>query len=667
MSPSENQRSLFERTPPKPLRGLDLWAHGVIGWCKGGRWARRRLAGVASAIAAQRDEFESLSDHDLNVLLASLRQGRRRTPDCWQKLRVKGLAALAVAAQRELGLRGYEVQLMAAAALVEGYFTEVDTGEGKTLAIGLAAGFLGWSGLPCHVLTANDYLAKRDATQLARFYQRIGLRAGYVLGEQDENARREGYACHVTYSTAKEVAADYLRDRLHGSASALSPQLLNLTTDTPQAQAPVQRGLYHALIDEADHALIDEAVTPLIISREQDAGAISTAAHAAWEVVRGLEKGLDYRVDLEARKIELLPEGIRQIRDGLALSQTGLWASDRRRLELVSLGLEAREFFLRDAQYVIDEGKVVIVDPGTGRPMPMRTWRQGLHQIIEAKEGLPISGPSETLARISFQAFFRKYQSIAGASGTLREAAAEIWQTYRAPLVSIPRHLPSQRYHAGVRYYLSRQLRDEALLHEVKYRHARGQPLLIGCRTVESSEQVAQFFKKEGFSAHQILNALRHREEAILVALAGEEGQLTIATGMAGRGTDIRLGDGVAQLGGLHVISTEANESSRVDRQLFGRSARQGDPGSMIAFYEVDDAVFKRFIPSLVHRVWRRTFELRLYYMSQVMGSCLLWWVHRSADRLAVRQRRQVMLAEEEVRRSLGFTMGRRSKHVSHK
>ncbi len=667
MSPSEIQRSLFERNPPKPHRGLDVLAHGILGWYKGGRWARRRLVGVASAIAVQREEFETLSDHDLNVLLASLRQGRRRAPDGWQKVRVKGLAALAVAAQRELGLRCYEVQLMAAAALVEGYFTEVDTGEGKTLAIGIAAGFLGWSGLPCHVLTANDYLAKRDATQLARFYHRIGLKAGYVLGDQDENARREGYACHVTYSTAKEVAADYLRDRLHTSASLVSPKLLSLTTDTPQTQAPVQRGLFNALIDEADHALIDEAVTPMIISREQDAAAISEAANAAWELVKGLEKGPDYRVDLETRKIELLPQGIQRIREGLALSQAGLWASDRRRLELVSLGLEAREFFLRDAQYVVDEDKVVIVDPGTGRPMPMRTWRQGLHQIIEAKEGLPISGPSETLARISFQAFFRKYQSLAGASGTLREAAAEIWQTYRAPLVSIPRHLPSQRYHAGVRFYPSRQLRDEALLHEVKYRHARGQPLLIGCRTVESSEQAAQFIQREGFVAHQVLNALRHREEAILVALAGEEGQVTIATGMAGRGTDIRLGEGVAQLGGLHVISTEANESSRVDRQLFGRSARQGDPGSMIAFYEVDDAVFKRFIPGLVHRVWRRTFELRLKVISQVMGSLLLWWVHRTAHRLSVRQRRQVMLAEQEIRRSLGFTMGRRGKYFSHK
>ncbi len=550
---------------------------------------------------------------------------------------------------------------MAAIALVEGFFAEVDTGEGKTLAIGLAAAFQALGGVPCHVITANDYLAERDSRQLHRYYDRAGLSVGAVLSEHDETSRRAGYACGVTYTTAKEVAADYLRDRLRmgisGTVRQSSSRLFSVLTDRSSNSAPVQRGLHTALIDEADHALIDEAVTPLIISRIQDAGEIATAAHAVWELARALDPTRHYRVDAESRTIELLPLGLERVNEELSLPRTGLWASERRRIELMGLGLEAREFFLRDKQYVIDEGKVVIVDPATGRPMPMRTWRQGLHQIIEAKEGLEISGPSETLARTSFQAFFRKYQRLAGASGTLREAAAEIWHTYAAPFVSIPRHLPCQRHFAGIRFYATQENRDAALLYEIKIRHARGQPLLIGTHTVESSEVIADLLHNHGLPGGQVLNARRHREEAVIVSQAGQEKQIIIATGMAGRGTDIRLGSGVADLGGLHVVATEVNESPRVDRQLFGRAARQGDPGGVIAFYSSEDAVLKRFVPEFILKLWRRSFSIP--WLAQGLGRGLLRWSQSIARRQAVRRRRGIMISEEEIRRSLGFTMGR--------
>jgi preprotein translocase subunit SecA len=608
-----------------------------------------------------REELEPLAEAALNERFHALQRERRRRPQHWQPFCREGLAILAVLAHRELGLRAYEVQLMAAVALVEGFFAEVDTGEGKTLAIGLAAAFQALGGVPCHVITANDYLAERDSRQLRCFYDRAGLTVGAVLSEHDETARRAGYACGVTYTTAKEVAADYLRDRLRMGASGTvrqsSSRLFGVLTDRVSSSAPVQRGLHSALIDEADHALIDEAVTPLIISQLQDAGEIAAAAHAVWDLVRILEPTRDYRVDAESRTIEMLPAGLERVDEDLALPRKGLWASERRRIELMGLGLEAREFFLRDKQYVIDDGKVVIVDPATGRPMPMRTWRQGLHQIIEAKEGLEISGPSETLARTSFQAFFRKYQRLAGASGTLHEAAAEIWHTYSAPFVSIPRHLPCQRQFAGIHFFATRESRDAALLHEIKIRHARGQPLLIGTHTVESSEVIADLLHNHGLNGGQVLNARRHREEALIVSQAGQQKQIIIATGMAGRGTDIRLGAGVADLGGLHVVATEVNESPRVDRQLFGRAARQGDPGGVIAFYSVEDAVLKRFVPEFILKVWRRSFAFP--WLAQGLGRGLLRWTQSAARRQSVRRRRSIMISEDEIRRSLGFTMGR--------
>ncbi len=661
MSPTEHQRCFTERAPTQPRRGLDVWAHGLVGRYQRGPWQRKRLATQARAIAVLREELEQLTDATLNERFHALQRERRKRPQHWQPLCREGLAILAVMAHRELGLRAYEVQLMAAIALVEGFFAEVDTGEGKTLAIGLAAAFQALGGVPCHVITANDYLAERDSRQLHRYYDRAGLSVGAVLSEHDETSRRAGYACGVTYTTAKEVAADYLRDRLRmgisGTVRQSSSRLFSVLTDRSSNSAPVQRGLHTALIDEADHALIDEAVTPLIISRIQDAGEIATAAHAVWELARALDPTRHYRVDAESRTIELLPLGLERVNEELSLPRTGLWASERRRIELMGLGLEAREFFLRDKQYVIDEGKVVIVDPATGRPMPMRTWRQGLHQIIEAKEGLEISGPSETLARTSFQAFFRKYQRLAGASGTLREAAAEIWHTYAAPFVSIPRHLPCQRHFAGIRFYATQENRDAALLYEIKIRHARGQPLLIGTHTVESSEVIADLLHNHGLPGGQVLNARRHREEAVIVSQAGQEKQIIIATGMAGRGTDIRLGSGVADLGGLHVVATEVNESPRVDRQLFGRAARQGDPGGVIAFYSSEDAVLKRFVPEFILKLWRRSFSIP--WLAQGLGRGLLRWSQSIARRQAVRRRRGIMISEEEIRRSLGFTMGR--------
>jgi preprotein translocase subunit SecA len=656
MTPTEHQRRFYEHHRSKPLVGLDRWANHWLGRWKRGPWASRELTDIAARAHAQREELKKLPEDKLDAALKDFLTQRRRSPERTDL--VAGLALLAVAAQREMKLAAYEVQLMSAAALVQGYFSEVDTGEGKTLAIALAAAYLAASGPPLHVITANDYLASRDAQVMKRFYTRVGLTVGAVTGEHADDERRMAYAQSITYTTAKECAADYLRDKLQpGGVRSAAQRVTRLLAKEELSSHAVQRGLHFALVDEADHALVDEAVTPLIISRTLPEGEIEKAARAAWSLVQRMVPVEHYTVDLQRRFVEVLRPGLTLILDELALPEVGLWGSRRRRVELVRLAVEAREFFRRDEQYVVDDGKIIIVDPATGRPMPMRTWRQGLHQIIEAKEGLSITGETETLARISFQTFFRKYKHLAGASGTLKEAADELWQTYAVPFVKIPRHLPSQLRVTAPRFYPDEASAEAALLHEVKTRHARGQPVLIGTRSVDASEHSSALLSRAGMYGGRVLNAIRHREEALLVTDAGARAQLTIATSMAGRGTDIRLEQGVDMLGGLHVISIEANDSARVDRQLFGRAGRQGDPGSVMSLYHVEDTVLRRFLPERLLRLWARALRLPLTHgLAQVTGRWLLRWCHYRAGIIAARSRNNVMHGEQELERSLAFT-----------
>lgn len=656
MTPTEHQRRFYEQHRSKPLVGLDRWANHWLGRWQRGPWARRQLAAIAARAHTLREQLKTQSDAQLDAALKDFLTQRRRSPERTDL--AAGLALLAVAAQREMKLAAYEVQLMAAAALVRGYFSEVDTGEGKTLAIALAAAYLAASGPPLHVITANDYLASRDAQVMKRFYARVGLTVGAVTGESADDERRTAYAQAITYTTAKECAADYLRDKLQpGGVRSAAQRVTRLLAKEELSSHAVQRGLHYVLVDEADHALVDEAVTPLIISRTLPEGEIEKAARAAWQLVQQMTPGEHYSVDLQRRTVEVLRPGLSLVLDALALPEVGLWGSRRRRVELVRLAVEAREFFHRDEQYVVDEEKIIIVDPATGRPMPMRTWRQGLHQIIEAKESLPITGETETLARISFQTFFRKYHHLAGASGTLKEAADELWQTYAVPFVKIPRHLPSQLRTVGARFYPDSASAEAALLHEVKTRHARGQPVLIGTRSVDASEAVSTLLSRAGLYSGRVLNAIRHREEALLVTDAGARSQLTIATSMAGRGTDIRLEQGVDQLGGLHVISVEANDSARVDRQLFGRAGRQGDPGSVMSLYHTEDAVLQRFLPAPLRRLWARALRTPLSTpVAQSAGRWLLRWCHYRAGLIAARSRSNVMHGEQELTRSLAFT-----------
>lgn len=567
-----------------------------------------------------------LSERALRVQAEAVRLSTLRSADFAERTkegisrcrlgRIDGPGALALtvaAAERALGLRAHVEQIMGALVLLDGSLAEMATGEGKTLTTGLAAAVRAWAGKPLHVVTANDYLAGRDAEHLREFYALCGCSVASVLAGSKPVQRAEAYAADVVYGTSQSYVADFLRDRI-SLAECVDPTR-RLAGATARGRGDrdagvVQRGLYAAIIDEADHVLVDEAVTPLLISAKADNEPLTVAARIAAKMVVELKAGIDFESDQEYREVRLTESG-RQLVEQLLGEQSDPWAAACRPNELVQIALQAREFFRRDHQYVVQDGKIVIVDESTGRPMPDRTWRNGLHQAVEAKEGVEISAPTETIARLSFQRYFRLYRQLSGLTGTAWEARSELWSIYGLAVIRVPTHRPVRRIEMTDRWARNRDEKLEAILAEIRAIHADGRPVLVGTRNVMASEELAAGLRATGLEA-RVLNARNLGEEAEIIARAGEVGAITIATNMAGRGTDIRLGAGVAGLGGLHVIASERHASRRVDRQLFGRAARQGDPGSARAFQCPEDDLLAeaprwyRDAASLVIRPGRR-------------------------------------------------------------
>jgi preprotein translocase subunit SecA len=368
---------------------------------------------------------------------------------------------------------------------------------------------------------------------------------------------------------------------------------------------------------------------------------------------RFLEFGADYRSNPRHKEIELTSAGLQKLVEQ-ALHLPGLWRGQDRRLELVIQALIAREFFHRDHQYIIEGDKLVIVDEFTGRPMPQRTWREGMHQAIEAKEGLPISDPTETIARLSFQRFFRYFQRLSGMTGTARESGGELWQIYGQPTLAIPPNRPCIRKEWPDRYFPDEESKWQAVVTEIERVHGTGRPLLVGTRSVLASERLWQLLERRGLTA-KILNASRLKEEAEIIALAGERGRITIATNMAGRGTDIKLGTGVVNLGGLHVLATERHESGRVDRQLFGRAARQGDPGSVQAFVSVEDELICKYLPLAQRKVFG-TLSRKAWPGHHQACQFLVTLAQKRAQALAFKQRQGVMRSDVWMDQALSFT-----------
>jgi len=640
------------RELPKGLDGLvDTW----VGAYQRRLSLRDALLAQAWEVDALAARYECLRDDQLKHRLMQYRELIRRGSRLHERVIHHALAAIREAAHRKLGLRPFVVQLAGTLGLYRGGLIEMATGEGKTLSASLAAILEGWSGKPCHVITVNDYLAQRDATWMQPLFSFCGVKAGYVTGAMSAEDRTREYAQDVTYCTGKELVADFLRDRLrlgrYQNASRRQVLLL-LQPRLKQLPGVVMRGIHAAIVDEADSVMIDEAITPVIIAAPRANEPLKEACRIAREIASTLERDRDYRVNTKYREVELLDEGRAKV-SATAERFPGLWRGVDRHREMVTQALNASELFIRGRHYAVREGKVEIVDEFTGRIMAQRSWRAGLHQAIEAKEGLAINDPTETLARLSFQRFFRFFSKLSGMTGTAQEAGDEFWRVYRLPVIAIPPNQPCQRQELPDRILVDATAKWTAVIADIQKRHALGQPVLVGTRSITNSEFVSAQLEAIGLP-HKVLNALRDGEEARIVAGAGQPGQITIATNMAGRGTDIKLGIGVEKLGGLHVISTDRHDARRVDRQLYGRSGRQGAPGSAQTFVSLEDELLRRYLPEML--VERLSVAFRHKRPgSEVLVKNLFHRAQRIAQAHAFKQRMGVLAMDTWLENSLSF------------
>ena len=544
----------------------------------------RRLGKLADKVIALESQMAALEDADFPVKTEEYK-ARYAQGESLDSLLPEAFALVREGAKRVLGLFPYKVQIMGGITLHDGNIAEMRTGEGKTLTATMPVYLNALSGDGVHVVTVNEYLATRDAREMGELYNFLGLTVGLNLTGMSSEEKRAAYAADITYSTNSELGFDYLRDNMVVYKSQM-----------------VQRPLNYAVVDETDSILIDEARTPLIISGQAEK---STVLYQRADMfVKGLKEEEDYTIDLTSKTISLTDEGINKAEQTFRLPN--LYDVDNSALvHHIDQALRANYIMLRDIDYVVDEGKVKIVDGFTGRIMEGRRYSDGLHQAIEAKEGVEVENESKTMATITYQNYFRMYRKLSGMTGTAKTEEEEFREIYNMNVIAIPTNRPVQRIDGHDLIYPSLRSKFRAVVQDIKLRHEAGQPILVGTVAVETSELLSNLLRAEGIP-HEVLNAKNHFKEAEIIMSAGQRGAVTIATNMAGRGTDIKLGKGVKELGGLCVIGTERHESRRIDNQLRGRSGRQGDPGATQFYLSLEDDLMKRFGGEKMQAIWER-------------------------------------------------------------
>ncbi|MEK4253344.1 MULTISPECIES: preprotein translocase subunit SecA [Ureibacillus] len=533
----------------------------------------KKLNKIADQVDALAPQMEQLSDEALQNKTEEFKS-RYQNGETLDDLLPEAFAVCREASRRVLGMYPYRVQVMGAAVLHDGNIAEMKTGEGKTLTSTMAVYLNALTGEGVHVVTVNEYLAKRDATEMGKLYEFLGLSVGLNLNSLTKEEKREAYAADITYSTNNELGFDYLRDNM-----------------VLYKEDRVQRPLNFAVIDEVDSILIDEARTPLIISGH--AGRSAKLYVQANAFVRMLKKDEDYTYDESTKGVTLTESGMTKAEKAFGIDNLYDLAHVRL-LHAINQSLKAHVSMQRDVDYVVQDGEVVIVDSFTGRLMKGRRYSDGLHQAIEAKEGVEIQNESMTMATITFQNYFRMYKKLAGMTGTAKTEEEEFRNIYNMNVVVIPTNKPIARIDKPDLIFATMQGKFEAVVKDIAERHEKGQPVLVGTVAIETSEIISELLKKHKIP-HNVLNAKNHEREAEIIAQAGQKGAVTIATNMAGRGTDIKLGEGVKELGGLAVIGTERHESRRIDNQLRGRSGRQGDPGITQFYLSLEDDLMRRF------------------------------------------------------------------------
>ena len=526
------------RVKAPELKGVDATVNAVRGHFTNRRPVLARLQLQAQRIELLEKQVVNLGSTQFQAAVKEHRDLARTNKLVDEHLDM-GMALIREGARRAIGLRPFPVQIIGALAMCEGFISEMATGEGKTLTAALAASLWAWCGRPVHVITVNDYLVARDAEEMGPIYQMLGMKVGFVVHESTPSERVDHYRRNVIYITSKEMVADFLRDQIllgnlrSSTQTSVGRLLLDGGAGHQQLQVP---GLFRVLVDEADSLLIDEAVTPLIISNSRDGEEIGNATlfRNADDLAKELVEGRDFTIDREVRSVDLTERGQERLEE--LPNPGGFWKGQRRREELVTQALTARYCFIRDEEYLVDEeGKVQIIDEFTGRVMADRSWRHGLHQAIEIKEGVKVTADKENLARLSFQRFFRQYPIMGGMTGTAWEAASELWQIYQRPIVRIPTNKPCIRQHLPTQMFDTMGEKFDAAVHRICELNDKGMPVLVGTRSVASSEEVSRRLQASN-RAHRVLNATQTAQEANIVSEAGQRGRITVATNMAGRG-----------------------------------------------------------------------------------------------------------------------------------
>ena len=646
-------RGAFPERQDQQLKPLEAALKNLLGAVKrrrGGQLqAGRRFVAEVEALDG---EFQRLSEAAFAERCQRIQAALRAcgaNPDT----AIEAFAAVREASGRLLGKRHFTTQLLGGWALLQGYVAEMQTGEGKTLTTLLPACTAAMAGMPVHVITANDYLAARDAELLKPVFAHFDLKVG-VLSEscKEAAARRAVFECNVVFTSPSQIAFDYLRDRLamgqrRGGLDLRIHELMSGGHDSPSL---LMRGLCFAIVDEADSVLIDDACTPLILSQQNGQAPPPEPYYQAIELARRLEKGTDFNVNVKYHQVNIEPSGQKK----LASLSTKVHANDaefQHTLATVKLALQALYCYERDKTYIVRDEKIVIIDNNTGRPHPDHAWEGGLHQMVEAKEGLELSAPRETIARMSYQRFFKRYLHLSGMSGTVSEVAGELWSVYELEVVKIPTHKPSRRKYYGTDIYATEAQKWQKIVHRIKRLTECNRAILIGTRSVAESEALSQVLHQAKL-AHRVLNARQDDAEAEIIAAAGDVNAVTVATGMAGRGTDIALADAVHDAGGLHVILASKSDSARADRQLVGRCARQGDPGSWQAILSLDDEILQKQFPQSLIMLGRVVWQMRLHAFARL----ILRLAQRRAEHRDRQLRRSVQRFDDSSKERFAFS-----------
>ncbi len=637
-----------------PIPGV-LWGRYPERRWNGAGWLARRGALFAGRAPRDATFLRAVEALQPAMLQLSPEQCAAEAQRLRQQLARRGMAQDLVAAafalfcevsRRQTGQRPYPTQMIAARAMLGRRLAEMATGEGKTLAAALAAATAALARVPVHVITANEYLARRDADALRPLFGALGLQVGVVTHALDREARRRAYRCDVTYCTAKELVFDYLRDRLlrPDVEGELRSRAYRLATQDAGG-GTLLRGLCMAIVDEADSVLIDEASVPFVLSRAGESRGNREHYARALELARGLAPGEDFTVEPESKAVELTARA-RARAEFQPAHADPLWRVRCYREEAVCLALAALHLFHRDRHYLVRDGTVQIIDDTSGRVAAGRAWSRGLHQLIELKEGCRPSAEQVPAAQITYPRFFARYLHLCGMSGTLLEGRAELRSVYGVPVVRIPLRKPSRRVVLPTRAFGTHAARWRYVVRRASELHARGGAVLVGTDSVADSQSLSQSLGAAGI-AHVVLNARQDRHEAHVVATAGQPGRVTVATSMAGRGTDIELSDDVARGGGLHVMLCQANASRRVDHQFTGRCARRGEPGSCETLLSLESAPVLAVRPAWITRWAARAEEIRPRWAGIALARAALWWEERRRRW----QRRQLRLQDQALER----------------